>query len=128
MAAETEKWGKVIRAANIKGEGLREAGRRETQGGRYETSPPKFLASSPGCRRAGGGIGDGGGAVLSDAAGAYCRRISSGWRRRHRRSPDGTMAVGAARPAIHHREPAGRRQQYRDRGGRARACRRLHAP
>ena len=29
------------------------------------------------------------------------------------------MAVGAARPAIHHREPAGRRQQYRHRGGRA---------
>ena len=27
------------------------------------------------------------------------------------------MAVGAARPAIHHREPAGRRQQYRHRGG-----------
>ena len=29
------------------------------------------------------------------------------------------MAVGAARPAIRHREPAGRRQQYRHRGGRA---------
>jgi tripartite-type tricarboxylate transporter receptor subunit TctC len=28
------------------------------------------------------------------------------------------MAVGAARPAIRHREPAGRRQQYRNRGGR----------
>ena len=29
------------------------------------------------------------------------------------------MAVGAARPAVHHREPAGRRRQYRHRGGRA---------
>ena len=33
------------------------------------------------------------------------------------------MAVGAARPAIRHREPAGRRRQYRHRGGRARARR-----
>ena len=32
---------------------------------------------------------------------------------RHRRAPDRSMAVGAARPAIRHREPAGRRQQYR---------------
>ena len=30
----------------------------------------------------------------------------------------GSMAVGTARPAIHHREPAGRRHQYRHRGGR----------
>ena len=37
------------------------------------------------------------------------------------------MAVGAARPAIRHREPAGRGRQYRHRSGRARACRRLHA-
>ena len=37
------------------------------------------------------------------------------------------MAVGAARPAIRHREPAGRRRQYRHRGGRARARGRLHA-
>ena len=40
-------------------------------------------------------------------------------RGRHRRAPDRSMAVGAARPAIRHREPAGRRQQYRHRGGRA---------
>ena len=46
---------------------------------------------------------------------------------RHRRAPDGPMAVGAARPAIHHREPAGRRRQYRHRGGRACAPGRLHA-
>ena len=56
---------------------------------------------------------------------------SSAFRRRrdrHRRAPDRSMAVGAARPAIHRREPAGRRQQYRHRGGRACAAGRLHAP
>ena len=34
-------------------------------------------------------------------------------RDRHRRAADRSMAVGAARPAVHHREPAGRRRQYR---------------
>ena len=48
-------------------------------------------------------------------------------RSRHHRAPDRPMAVGAARAAIHHREPAGRRRQYRHRSGRARASRRLHA-
>ena len=49
-------------------------------------------------------------------------RFRSRRRERHPRPPDGPMAVGPARPAIRHREPAGRRQQYRHRGGRAR-CR-----
>ncbi len=44
----------------------------------------------------------------------YARR-----RDRHPGTPDLPMAVGAARPAIRHREPAGRRQQHRHRGGRA---------
>ena len=48
--------------------------------------------------------------------------------RRHPRAPDGSMVVRAARPAIRHREPAGRRHQYRHRGGRACAARRLYAP
>ena len=43
-----------------------------------------------------------------------CRRR----RGRHPRAPDRSMAVGAARPAIRHREPAGCRRQYRYRGGR----------
>ena len=38
-----------------------------------------------------------------------CRRRLA----RHPRAPDGSMAVGAARPAIRHREPAGRWRQYR---------------
>ena len=58
-------------------------------------------------------------------------RLIVGFRRRrrgrHPRAPDGSMAVGAARPAIRHREPAGRRRQYRHRGGRACAGRRLYA-
>ena len=58
-------------------------------------------------------------------------RIVVGFRRRrrerHRRAPDRSMAVGTARPAIHHREPAGRWQQYRHRGGRESAAGRLHA-
>ena len=54
--------------------------------------------------------------------------FAAGGAGRHPRAADGSMAVGAARPAIRHREPAGRRHQYRHRGGRARAARRLHAP
>ena len=58
-------------------------------------------------------------------------RLIVGFRRRrrdrHPRASDGTMAVGAARPAIRHREPAGRGHQYRHRGGRACAPGRLHA-
>ena len=47
---------------------------------------------------------------------------------RHRRAPDGSTAVGAARPAIRHREPARRRHgNIAHRGGRARASGRLHA-
>ena len=38
------------------------------------------------------------------------------------------MAVGTARPAIRHREPAWRRRQHRHRGSRACARRRLYAP
>ena len=55
------------------------------------------------------------------------RRLCRRRRGRHHRAPDRSMAVGAARPAIRHREPAGRRRQYRHRGGRACAAGRLHA-
>src|SRR5215831_15834232 len=37
------------------------------------------------------------------------------------------MAVGAPRPTVRHREPAGWRRQYRHRGGRARSAGRLYA-
>ena len=76
-------------------------------------------ASGRGRCRAAGRVARRTGASLSDAAGADHRRLSAGWRHRHRCAPDRSMAVGAARPAIHRREPAGRRRQYRHRGGRA---------
>ena len=47
---------------------------------------------------------------------------------RHPCAPDRSMAVGAAWTAVRHRQPAGCRQQYRHRGGRARARGWLHAP
>ena len=56
------------------------------------------------------------------------RRLCRRRRDRHLCASDRSVVVGAARPAIRRREPAGRRQQYRHRGGRARAAGRLHAP
>ena len=94
---------------------------------RHETSPPKFSASGRGRCRAAGRLAHRVGASLSDAAGAHDRRLCRRRRGRHRRAPDRSMAVGAARPAIRHREPAGCRQQYRHRGGREVASGRLHA-
>ena len=46
---------------------------------------------------------------------------------RHRRAPVRPIPVGKARPAIHRRDPAGRRRQYRDRSRDPHAARRLHA-
>ena len=48
-------------------------------------------------------------------------------RSRHRRAPDRSMALGAARPAIHHRKQARRGHQYCHRGGRECAAGRLYA-
>jgi hypothetical protein len=62
------------------------------------------------------------GANLSIAAGASDRAIGPCRRIRHPRAPDRTMAVGAAGPAIRHRQQAWWRHQHRHRGGRARAC------
>ena len=50
------------------------------------------------------------------------RRLYPGRQHRHHRAPDGSMAVGAARSAIHHRKSTGRWHQHRHRGGRARAA------
>ena len=46
---------------------------------------------------------------------------------RHHRAPRGSTAVGATRPTIRHRKPAGCRQQYRHRTGRESAAGRLYA-
>ena len=109
IAEETEKWGKVIRAANIKpSDHARRSDRRRNTGGRYETSPPKAIpASRRGRCRAAGRVADRAGANLSVAAGAHHCRICPRWWQRHHGTPDRTMVVGAARPAIRHREPAG---------------------
>ena len=61
-------------------------------------------------------------AILSDAAGAHRCWLYPRRRDRHPGPPDRPVAVGAARPDIHCREPAGRRQQYRHRSGRAGAA------
>ena len=91
-------------------------------------SAPPISASGSGCSRAPGHVALRLGANLSVAAGAHHRRLCRRRPERHPRAPDRSVAVGAARPAIRHREPAGRRQQHRHRGGRARASGRLHAP
>ena len=86
-------------------------------------------ASGRGRCRAAGRVAHRVGASLSDRG--RCASIvgfAAGGAHRHRRAPDGSMAVGAARSAIRRREPAGCRQQYRHRGGRACAAGRLHAP
>src|SRR5215831_6419628 len=80
--------------------------------GCHETSPPTISASGRRRCRAPGRIAHREGASLSGAAGAHHRRLSRRWPGRHPRPPDQSMAVGAARSAIHCREPAGRRQQY----------------
>ena len=46
------------------------------------------------------------------------RRLRAGRRVGHPREADRPMAVGAVRPALRRRQPAGRRWQYRHRGGR----------
>ena len=79
----------------------------------------QFLHLASGRCRAAGRIAHRVGASLSDAAGADHRWLSRRRRDRHHRASDGSMAVGAARPAIHHREPTRRWQQYRHRSGRA---------
>ena len=98
------------------------APRALTLGGIDETSPQTIPASGRGCCRAAG---------VSRIARAQAYpsrpvRISWAfrwWTSRHRRAPDRSVVVGAARPAIRHREPARRRQQSWHRGGR-RAARR----
>ena len=66
-------------------------------------------------------------ARLSDACGAHRRRLSARRADRHLRPPDRAVAVGPLAPAVHRRQPAGRRQHDRDRVRRRGAGGRLHA-
>ena len=92
-----------------------------------ETSPPKFSSAGRKRCRAADRPTHRFRASLSSAAGESCCRLCSRRRCRHYSTSRRPMARGAARPAIHHREPAGRGQQHRHRGGRARVRRRIHA-
>src|SRR5262249_56019664 len=73
-----------------------------------KSSPPQILASRRGRCSATGGLARRSGASLSDAAGAHRCWLPARRRCGHHGTPDRSIAFGAARPAIHHREPAGR--------------------
>ena len=69
---------------------------------------------------------DGEGAILSDAARAHRCRLSAGRHQRHICAPDRPMAVGAARPVVHCREPSRRWRQHCHGIGHPGGARRLH--
>src|SRR5262249_23700609 len=94
---------------------------------RHELAATSISSPCSGRCRASGRIAHRVGASLSNEAGALGRPCSCRGFIRHHRAPDGPMAVGAARSAIRHREPSRCRHQYRHRGGRACARRRLYA-
>ena len=96
-------------------------------GGRHEARPPQILASGRGRRRAPGHNAGFERTKLSRATGTSACRLSARRHRRPHRAANRSMAVGTARSAIRDREPAWRRQQYRDRAGREGNTRRLHA-
>ena len=64
----------------------------------------------------------------TDTDGALGARVFSGRANRHRGAPAGPVPVGAAGPAIRHREPARRRRQHRDPERGDLAARWLHHP
>ncbi len=88
---------------------------------------------SPAIGSLGSGVGAGHvhgrrpGAGLSDQAGEVGRALYACRNHRHSGAHRGAVSVRASRPAVHHRQPAGRRQQHRHRSGRQCAARRLHA-
>src|SRR6516164_5573306 len=86
-----------------------------------ETSPPEFSASGCGRCCAAGHVARCIGTQLPNAAGALDRWVSPWWRHRHLRTADGSVAIRAARPAIHRREPGRCNQQCRHRDSRARS-------
>src|SRR6266576_1850290 len=69
-----------------------------------EASPSTISASGSGRCRATGRATHRKGADLSIAAGTHHRRVPGRWGNGHSRTPDGTMAVGAPRAAVRHRE------------------------
>ena len=125
MAASTIVSSRGSRNSRHRGRASRKPGPEEQ---RCETSPPPISASGSGCCRAPGRVAlRVGRKPIRRGRCASIVGFAAGGAERHPRASDRSMAVGAARPAIRHREPAGRRQQYRHRGGRACAAGRLHA-
>jgi hypothetical protein len=118
IADETEKWGKVIRTANIKG-GVIEVLHREISspkliGTRNETSTPSISASGSGCCRSPGCIADCKGAGgLSDAAGPHNRALRARRRNGLRGSCDRRIPIPWHGPTGDHREQV--RWEFNDR-------------
>src|SRR5712675_3247864 len=82
--------------------------RLTTRGGRrHETSPAQIFALSRRCCHAPCRVALCLDASLSLAVGTHHRRLCRRRPGRHPRATDWTVAVGAAWPAIRHREPAG---------------------
>src|SRR5215813_8574309 len=93
----------------------------------HETSPPTISASGRGRGRAAGSVAYHLGASLSDAARAHHRWFCTGRHGRYHRASDRSVAVGATRPGIHHRQSTGCGDQYRYRNGRQSSPGRLYA-
>src|SRR5262249_6586942 len=79
--------------------------------GRDATFPSSISASGRGRRLAAVRVAHRIGASLSGAPGAHHCRLCCRWHDRHHLTPHWTIAVGAARTAIHHREPTRRQRQ-----------------
>ena len=91
----------------------------------HETSPSKKISASGRgrCRAAGWCRGLRGRKPIRRGRCASWSGLPLAASERHSRAADGSMAIGAARPAFHHREPTGRRRQYCHRVSRARTRR-----
>ena len=127
MTAATRWWATLRFCPPYGAARLRQQQRHRDEERHDDTSAPTISAAGGGRGRAARHLAHGRRAGLPVAPGAADRAGAARRRARHHRAPDGAMAVGKARPDLHHREPARRRHQYRRRSGRARAAGRLHA-
>src|SRR5689334_18136659 len=93
-----------------------------------KSSPQKFPSTDRVHRRDLNHVAHHPSGSLSSAACSLDRRFSCWWRRRHPRTPDRPMVIGAASSAVRHRKSGGCWRQHCHRGGRACVPRRVHAP
>jgi Tripartite tricarboxylate transporter family receptor len=80
-------------------------------------SAPAISAVGRGRCRTAGRLAHREGTDLSNAAGARDRAIRGRRRHGHHSTTDGSVVVRSAWPAVRHREPTGRRPQYRHEAG-----------